>query len=900
MYWPKQSVLLHLCAIVIILFCISKRGDTAADVNECLGKNKCHTTLGICTNYDGGYTCRCKLGYQGNGLTCNDIDECSSATHNCHENATCVNLVGSHDCICKKGFSGNGSPSCWDENECDNGSNNCHENAKCSNTAGSYTCACKSGFVGDGVTTCKAIAKCSTICGTNEECVYDRCVCKIGFELRQPFGKCTASCSALTVESPFGNVTFGSVFVNQKSFSSLQCADGRPMGSIFCSGEENAEKRAAAFDMSTLIYLNCNLTLADYLANMSSRNTNAIEKITGELILLMKNRILAMDETSGVVNFFSNFSAKLDETESKVSLNALSNMIYSADVIASSAKTVNGSNEMELGQTLVHSLHTVVSHVASAEINEMTSIEAENVAVVISSHNSETGLFHNTKYRLNVTANNSLVQVPVVDVTLPSEAYQMVSTSTNGSFLASMLIFKGKGLYHGNLEWVVSAEIGKNVTVANLTKPVTISFSEIQATSGLKPIKESLQMMKTDLSCVYRDETNQKWVTDGLCRMEGSSICQSTHLTSFSILIRHTVVDGNFALSMVSIIGCSLSVIGLICTVLAHLYVRKVREVRQNRIFIHICVSLISFYLAFIFGVGRTENPNVCTAVTSFLHFVLLSAWCWMAVYIHCIYRSLTELLGARQSKHYMLLSCVFAYGGPLLATAATIAVTFTTYHNQGEELTDEAKVCGNHTTEHRMYKSYRPEHLCWLHENALNFGFVLPSFVLLVFNIVLYAMVMRKITGRKNKSTARLKRDVRVGVVMAITLGFTWAFGYFMMLSSEVHFQTIMSWAFAITSSMQGFFLFLLTAVMRLELRNAWYKPIQSGILAPIGSFAYRSLRSLSQRQKTGFYDIHTETYESNTTQASTECSRENGACSETSRVDAHSEIVSRIVRQH
>ena len=58
-------------------------------------------------------------------------------------------------------------------------------------------------------------------------------------------------------------------------------------------------------------------------------------------------------------------------------------MIYSADVIASSAKTVNGSNEMELGQTLVHSLHTVVSHVASAEINEMTSIEAENVAVVV-------------------------------------------------------------------------------------------------------------------------------------------------------------------------------------------------------------------------------------------------------------------------------------------------------------------------------------------------------------------------------------------------------------------------------------------------------------------------------------------------------------------------------------
>ena len=41
-----------------------------------------------------------------------DVDECSSNNGGCHVNASCTNDVGSRTCKCKLGFSGDGINSC--------------------------------------------------------------------------------------------------------------------------------------------------------------------------------------------------------------------------------------------------------------------------------------------------------------------------------------------------------------------------------------------------------------------------------------------------------------------------------------------------------------------------------------------------------------------------------------------------------------------------------------------------------------------------------------------------------------------------------------------------------------------------------------------------------------------
>ena len=113
-----------------------------------------------CTNAPGGFSCACKSGYTGDGVTCTDIDECATANGGCDPNATCTNTPGARTCACKSGFTGSGT-TCTDVDECATNHGGCSADADCSNTPGAHACTCKSGYTGDG-TTCTDIDECAT------------------------------------------------------------------------------------------------------------------------------------------------------------------------------------------------------------------------------------------------------------------------------------------------------------------------------------------------------------------------------------------------------------------------------------------------------------------------------------------------------------------------------------------------------------------------------------------------------------------------------------------------------------------------------------------------------------------------------------------------------------------
>ena len=61
--------------------------------------------------------CRCANGFSRDEAdACVDIDECSSGLHVCDKNAICSNELGGYSCLCKSGFTGSGL-SCSDSNE---------------------------------------------------------------------------------------------------------------------------------------------------------------------------------------------------------------------------------------------------------------------------------------------------------------------------------------------------------------------------------------------------------------------------------------------------------------------------------------------------------------------------------------------------------------------------------------------------------------------------------------------------------------------------------------------------------------------------------------------------------------------------------------------------------------
>jgi len=75
-------------------------------INKCEESDDCDENA-TCPETDGGSTCACNLGWEGDGKTCKDIDECSDADE-CDKNAKCTNSDGSFTCTCKSGWKGNG------------------------------------------------------------------------------------------------------------------------------------------------------------------------------------------------------------------------------------------------------------------------------------------------------------------------------------------------------------------------------------------------------------------------------------------------------------------------------------------------------------------------------------------------------------------------------------------------------------------------------------------------------------------------------------------------------------------------------------------------------------------------------------------------------------------------
>ena len=72
------------------------------------------------------------------GTACGQVDECALGLDNCSANAECYDELGGFSCVCKEGYTGDGV-TCEDIDECERGP--CNAFQECVNFDGSYFCA---------------------------------------------------------------------------------------------------------------------------------------------------------------------------------------------------------------------------------------------------------------------------------------------------------------------------------------------------------------------------------------------------------------------------------------------------------------------------------------------------------------------------------------------------------------------------------------------------------------------------------------------------------------------------------------------------------------------------------------------------------------------------------------
>ena len=127
----------------------------------------------------------------------------------------------------------------------------------------------------------------------------------------------------------------------------------------------------------------------------------------------------------------------------------------------------------------------------------------------------------------------------------------------------------------------------------------------------------------------------------------------------------------------------------------------------------------------------------------------------------------------------------------------------------------------------------------------AFYFADLLIIFLILAFNVVMFILILQKLTCGRNKDLVRSSdRDKKQSITRAINaiaicaiLGLTWVFGFLTIVenrASSLAFQVL----FCLFNSLQGLFIFVLFCVRPEEVRSVWKEWLACGKSAKYDGF--------------------------------------------------------------
>uniref|UniRef100_A0A9L0R196 Adhesion G-protein coupled receptor D1 n=1 Tax=Equus caballus TaxID=9796 RepID=A0A9L0R196_HORSE len=310
------------------------------------------------------------------------------------------------------------------------------------------------------------------------------------------------------------------------------------------------------------------------------------------------------------------------------------------------------------------------------------------------------------------------------------------------------------------------------------------------------------------LYCAFLDFSSGDgiWSNQGCALVEGNlsySICHCTHLTNFAILMQVVPLEltrgHQVALSSISYIGCSLSVLCLAVTLVTFAVLSSVSTIRNQRYHIHANLSFAVLVAQVLLLISFRLEPGTtpCRVLAVLLHYFFLSAFAWMLVEGLHLYSMVIKVFGSEDSKHLYYYG--MGWGSPLLICVISVS-----------SATD----------------SYGMSNNCWLLlESGAIWAFVAPALFVIVVNVVILVAVTRVISQisadnyKVHGDPSAFKLTAKAVAVLLPILGTSWVFGVLAVNQQAVAFQYV----FAILNSFQGFFIFLFHCLLNSEVRAAF-----------------------------------------------------------------------------
>eukprot|EP00057_Strongylocentrotus_purpuratus_P016485 XP_011670959.1 PREDICTED: EGF, latrophilin and seven transmembrane domain-containing protein 1-like [Strongylocentrotus purpuratus] len=191
-------------------------------------------------------------------------------------------------------------------------------------------------------------------------------------------------------------------------------------------------------------------------------------------------------------------------------------------------------------------------------------------------------------------------------------------------------------------------------------------------------------------SCVFLDldqtsgEESESWKATG-CEVYASNethtTCHCYHLTNFAVImdvhgVQSSLSNGHeTALSIISQIGGSVSIVGCVTSVAVYEFFR----LKSDRIRVHenLGVAIAISQLIFLVGMERTDIVWLCKAVAIAFHYAITAMFCWMLLEgVHLYVMLVKEFGTGRMVKKYLLAG----WGIPLIVAGVSAGIFYKEY----------------------------------------------------------------------------------------------------------------------------------------------------------------------------------------------------------------------------
>ena len=246
------------------------------------------------------------------------------------------------------------------------------------------------------------------------------------------------------------------------------------------------------------------------------------------------------------------------------------------------------------------------------------------------------------------------------------------------------------------------------------------------------------------------------------------------------------------ASSILTYVGCSLSVIGCVVVLFTYSLFKELRSL-PGQILMNLTSAILATCLFLLVGIpiiSLAEKDELCEATAILLHWLMLSQFSWMSIMSFELARTLFRASRLRQVEHnsikkkIFLLYFLIGWGIPTAITIISVIVNYTT------------DLIG-----------YGEDGFCWIsHIHSFYTVFVAPVVLSIIFNGITFTVTV-SLLFKASRAQAKLNKQQSISYfrvylsVFSIT-GLTWVFGFIAIVVRD-------DWAwytFIVLTSTQGF----------------------------------------------------------------------------------------------